>query len=147
MSDLGLVRILDTRNALALVHEFRITPPEAGPTLLWSAPGPEGTLATIDRLEGLRLWDWRGRAVANLGPVNPSGESDPAKLAMVLRAGSTPGTLWMQWLQNGRRVSRVSWLKPLASPEQLIESAVDLTGEVLLTDGPTLPASSRQTAR
>jgi len=135
VNDLGVVRILETGNALTLSGEFRLSNPQQAPGLLWAGTGPEGTLATIDRFQGVQLWDWRGRNLATRGPQNSPTERDPANLNMIVVAGGNETQVWLAFMRNQRVVTRLVNLAPSESAEKLVEQAEQLTGSRLGIDG------------
>lgn len=139
LNDLGVVRVLDLENDLALLNEFRTSPASAGPALLWAGSGPFGTLATIDRLDGLELWDWRGRRLAARGPFNSPQERNPASLRMVVAAGGEEDRVWLQFLEGGQLVTRILVLTPRLTAGRMVELAGKLTGQRLAADGALLP--------
>jgi len=135
VNDLGVVRNLDTRNTLALSGEFRVTDPAHGPALLWVGVGPSNTLATIDRIDGLQLWDWRGRKLASRGPFNAPNERNPENLNMVVVSGGNGDQVWLAFIRNHQVITRLLDLAPEQSAEELVKASEQLTGSELGIDG------------
>jgi hypothetical protein len=130
VNDLGIVRMMVIGPRLAVRHEWRLAPPDKGMVLLWAGSAGEDLLATVDRVNGLSLWDDRGRLLGRLaGPRIPGGD------LLALRAGADPDAAWMVGFDGEKPMLLALALRPPDDTAALVRWADEVTGERLEPDG------------